>query len=286
MRELLRPYGYAFQDFIDHDGVEHAGYLAFLFLLGLFPFIVFLTALTGLFGGTRVGFSIAEAVIYNDILPKDIAASLLPRIREIASGPPQQLLTLAIVGAIWTASSMVEGMRTTFNRAYRIYSPPPYVLRRLMSVGQFLLITGLTVGVIAVCVVIPGVIDSFDAGHRFKESLAELMNDSGVSSFANHHWYAIRMCVAAVILFCVAAFLYATVPNASATRIRIVPGSVIAVLLWFLCGKLLSLYLKEIRQVEMIYGSLGGIIATLIFFYCAASALIYGAELNHHLQKK
>ncbi|MET0156163.1 MAG: YihY/virulence factor BrkB family protein [Rickettsiales bacterium] len=282
----LSPYGLAFCDFIEHDGVEHAGYLAFLFLLGVFPFIVFLTALTGMFGGERIGFFIADALIYNEFLPPDVARSLAPRIREIASGPPQQLLTLAIVGAIWTASSMVEGMRTIFNRAYRIYAPPPYVLRRLMSIGQLLLMTGVTVGVIAALVVIPGVVESFSLGRHVKSFLFELSAESGMRAFAAHYWYAIRMGTAAAVLFCVALALYAAVPNAAAARIRLAPGAFASVALWFASGKLLSLYLAEIRQVQIIYGSLGGVIATLIFFYFAAAALIYGAELNHHMGRR
>ena len=67
--------------------------------------------------------------------------ALSPRIRGNPSGPPQGLLTVAILGAIWTASSAVEGYRTVLNRACRVATPPAYVWRRLLSIAQTLILS-------------------------------------------------------------------------------------------------------------------------------------------------
>src|SRR3989338_10788634 len=129
----------ALVDTIRQDGVEHAGYLAFLSILSIFPFLIFLISIIGHFGGEQVG----PKAIFNIInsLPKEVVESLMPRIAEIISGPPQSFLTLAIIGVIWTASSSVEGLRTILNRAYRVHLPPPYLLRRLINIIEFFIIT-------------------------------------------------------------------------------------------------------------------------------------------------
>jgi membrane protein len=57
------------------------------------------------------------------------------------------------------------------------------------------------------------------------------------------------------------------------------------IILWFIAGTLFSKYLSNFDQVNIIYGSLGGIIAFLLFFYITAMIFIYGAELNYRLQK-
>jgi membrane protein len=282
----LRPFWLAASDTLKHDGVEHAGYLAFLFLLSLFPFIVFLTALTGWLGQTEIGVSVTGALLHNDVLPQDVAESLRPRIEEIVSGPPQELLTLAIVGAIWTASSIVEGMRTIFNRAYRIESLPPYILRRLMSIGQFLLLTGVLVASIAVFIVVPTLLESLPQAQGIRNFFSVAFRTGGIDTLLREHWNLVRLSVAAFILVGLVSLCYAAIPNARYRHIRVLPGACTAVLLWFACGKLFGLYLKTIGQVELVYGSLGGIIAALIFFYLAAGILIYGAELNYHWRRK
>ena len=117
-----------------HDGIEHAGYLAFLGLLSLFPFLVFLVAIIGLVGQGSTGAAFISAVLKS--MPVNLAGALTPRIEEIISGPPQALLTVSILGAIWTASSAVEGIRTVLNRAYHVATPPAYLFRRTLSIER------------------------------------------------------------------------------------------------------------------------------------------------------
>src|ERR1700752_297680 len=81
---------------INHDGVEHSGYLAFLSLLAFFPFLVFFVALAGFLGNLEIGARLVHIMLQN--LPHDLTKALQPRILEIISGPPQGLLTLAIFG--------------------------------------------------------------------------------------------------------------------------------------------------------------------------------------------
>src|SRR5690606_3894741 len=122
---------------VDHDGVEHAGYLAFLGLLAIFPFMVFLVALTGFAGQAEIGQQFIAHMF--SVLPQDAVLALRPRVEEIISGPSSGLLTVSILGAIWTASSAVEGYRTVLNKAYHVGTPPAYVWRRLMAIVQLLI---------------------------------------------------------------------------------------------------------------------------------------------------
>ena len=138
-------------DFIRHDGIEHAGYLAFLSILSFFPSLIFLLAVIGLFGQFQVGKDFLQQLI--STLPQEMAIGLAPRISEILNGPNDKYLTIAIIGVIWTASSSVEGCRTILNRAYRIAFPPPYILRRIVSIFEFFLIIFVIISGIMVFVV-------------------------------------------------------------------------------------------------------------------------------------
>ena len=151
-------------DVIRQDGVEHAGYLAFLSFLSLFPFLIFLISIAGYIGASNAGLEIIEILL--EALPKDMLGFLKPRIMEIISGPPQQFLTIAIIGIIWTASSSVEGCRTILNRAYRVHFPPPYILRRLLSIVEFFIVVFLMIIGMFIFIIIPDILNFIEKKHN------------------------------------------------------------------------------------------------------------------------
>jgi membrane protein len=269
-KNVLYCFYKAAEDTIQHDGVEHAGYMAFLSLLALFPFLVFFVALVGFIGASDLGIQFVKLLLAN--LPKSVALTLEPRIEEITSGPPQGLLTLAIVGAIWTASSAVEGLRTILNRVYRVTAPPAYIWRRLLSILQFLILTATIIVAMMVLVFTPIIWDKLSPLFPLTEWLSPL-------------WAVTRYALVGAVLFVGIASLYYILPNLPLKWRHVLPGSALVVLLWMGVGILLSLYLNYFHQANLIYGSLGGIIFTLVFFYLVSLIFIYGAEFNYRLEK-
>ena len=252
---------------VHHDGIEHAGYLAFLGLLSFFPFLVFLVSLLGLFGKLDMVDVFAFDIVR--LLPSHVVASLEPRINEIVSGPPQGLLTISIIGVIWTASSAVEGLRTILNRAYRVATPPSYLFRRLLSIGQFM---GLTLAVIMAMFLLV-------IGPVFMQNL--LKNIGKDYDDLNHYWSYFRYGFGGSILFISVAISYYILPNIKQTWRAVFPGTFVVIVAWFVAASLFSAYLRNFDQVNLVYGSLGGIIATLLFFYIVGVIYIYGAEFNY-----
>lgn len=272
---------------IDNDGVEHAGYLAFLFLLSLFPFLVFFFAIAGNTGQSELGSKLVSVVLDSNLLTDNVLKAVKPRIDEIVSGPPQGLLTIAIIGSIWTASSSVEGLRTILNRAYRVETPPTYIIRRLLSIGQFLILTAIIIGVTILLIVIPNVWKMFNetVSLSFVESVKNFFFHSDKRVFIPKLWNYVRYAVTALTAFVFVSVVYYSLPNIKQKWKNVIPGAFIVVLLWFLSANFLTSYVKNFEQLNIIYGSLGGIITSLIFFYIAALILIYGAELNYLLGK-
>lgn len=263
---------------ITHDGVEHAGYLAFMGLLALFPFMVFIVAITGFIGQGDAGTQFIELLISN--IPEEAAEAIKPRINEIISGPPQGLLTVAILGAIWTASSAVEGMRTILNRAYRVSTPPAYWFRRLMSIIQLLIFTAVLVLAMLLLIFAP-------IGFEKLQHIAniELLNNINITftDQLEQEWSELILIFSALMMFIIVANLYYILPNINQTIRAVIPGAALVVAMWIGAASLFSTYLSNFDQVNLIYGSLGGIIATLIFFYIINLIFIFGAELNYHL---
>lgn len=255
---------------IEHDGVEHAGYMSFMVLFSIFPFIVFFLALTSFLGASELGSHFVDLLIEN--LPHDATAGIKDRIYELVKAPPYSLMTLAIIGSIWTSSSFVEGLRTILNRVYHISSPPPYLMRRLLSILQFLAISLLISFGMFLLIVIP-------IGIKKIPELENLLSDYAPS------WAYLRYILIWISLFATVSSFYYILPNIKIRFRTVIPGSIITVVSWVVSGSLLSNYLVYWQQLSLVYGSLGGIIVTLLFFYIVNMLFIYGAEFNYQLSK-
>jgi membrane protein len=257
-------------DTVRQDGIEHAGYLAFLSILSLFPFLIFLISIIGFLGASEVGIHVVQTILSS--APRDVSEALAPRINEIISGPPQTFLTIAIIGVIWTASSSVEGCRTILNRAYRVAFPPPYMWRRLASILEFFVIIFTIVVSIIFFVIVP----------TFLKGLSEKLS---IGLPVDFDFFYIRHIAIFVLLTCSTSILYYALPNAKQKITQTVPGSILAVLLWVTLEKLFSFYLEHFHQFSFVYGSLAGMIVSLMFFYLISLVFILGAEFNYHFHR-
>jgi len=251
---------------IDHDGVEHSGYMSFMVLLTIFPFFVFILAFTSFFGASELGEKFVSLALDN--MPTHSIDSIKSRISELMKAPPQGLMTLAIVGTIWTSSSFVECLRTILNRVYEITSPPNYIFRRLLSITQFLLISLVISLAMLLLIIIP-------IGLAKIPQFMELIE--GYQSILNAARYSM---IFLSLLLSVCA-LYYIIPNAKLKFVAVIPGALLTVILWVVSGYLLSTYIVYYNQLNIVYGSLGSIIVTLIFFYIVNMIFIIGAEFNY-----
>ncbi len=262
-------------DMINHDGVEHAGYLSFLLMLTIFPFLVFITAILGFIGSEQLG-NLLVNLIVNSSWASFIDA-LKPRILEITSTPPQSLVTIAIFSALWTASSIFEGLRTILNRAYRVTETPGYLLRRLFSIMEFLIAITIIIMLMLILVIIPSisgfVIDLFSIRNKVILSFIGVENDT------------IRATILITFAYLFIAMLYNKLPNRKGRLINAFPGAAVVMLSWYLASVLFKYYLGHFPQVNFIYGSIAGVIISLIYFYICSIIFIVGAEFNYRIEE-
>jgi len=251
-------------------GAEMAGYLSFLTLLSLFPYLLVMLSAAAFFGQGQTGREIIQLVLEH--LPVEAVETIQPRINEMLNGPPHGILTFAILGAIWTSSSAIEAIRKVLNRAYRVSAPPPYLKSRLISIAQVVAFTLLIVSVIVVLVGTPIIINYFT-------EFTGILVPFKLQNFVTHYF----IFFGAVAMFVVVALLYYVLPNLKQTWKNVVPGAVLVVALWVSGAVLTSFYLTKVSQLTLVYGSLSGFIATLIFFYVMILIFIYGAEFNYQL---
>lgn len=276
MFKFLRNFAYTIYKAIDnliiHDGVEHAGYMAFVSLLAFFPFLVFLMAFTGFIGSSKHGIEIINLLLSN--LPVDLIASIKPRIDEITSGPPSSLLTISILGIVWTSSSTLEGLRTILNKIYRVNSPPTYIFRRTLSILHFFIIIFLMVLLTFILLLFPMIIEEISSTKYIKDYL------NYTPEMFQPIWENFRHFSFVIMMFAGVMYLYYIIPNVKLKIKSLIPGSILVVILWILSGYLMSQYVFEFTSVNFVYGSLAGVVTTMLFFYTIHLIFIFGAEFN------
>lgn len=269
VKDILHLFYKSGDNLVENDGLELAGYLTFLAILSLFPFLVLIVAMAGFIGQGELGTQFIELLVTH--LPEEAVSALMPRIHEIMSGPPLPLLGISVLGTLWTSSSLVEGLRTVLNRAYGVSNPPTYVWRRFMSIVQIIAFTIIIILVMFLLVLAPVLIDPFMRWIGFEAFV--------LKQFLTYDF----VYIGALIIFVAVASLYYVLPNIKQSMIKVAPGALLVVVLWIAGAAGLSAYLDNVHQVNIVYGSLSGLIATLLFFYVMNTLFIYGAEFNHLL---
>jgi len=262
-------------DLINHDGVEHAGYLSFLIMLTFFPFLVFFMATVGFIGNEALGNQLVQIILDSDFA--NFIDALKPRIIEITSTPPQGLLTIAIVSAIWTASSIFEGLRTILNKAYRVSSSPAYVFRRLLSFVEFIIAVFIIISFLVMLVLLPWLWNYLDSYFH--------VNDYAFLAIFAPEGVAFRYIVLIGFGLLLVSFSYYSLPNTKQKLKYTMPGALIVLAGWALFSMLFKYYIANFPSVNVIYGSIAGIIIALLYFYVCSLIYIFGAEMNYQLEK-
>lgn len=289
IKKIQRAIRRSVNDVISHDGIEHAGYLSFLSIISLFPFMIFITAVTGFLGkiyingylNLDISSYFAGLIVDSDFAP--FVNALLPRLFEITSSPPPSLMTFAALSIIWSASSIFEGMRTILNRAYRIHNPPPYLSRRILSVFEFFFVVGVIILLQIFFSLIPNLIEVITQGNLLIENRAvayslSLLERCYEMSLTTH---VLRIVVGMLII----NYSYVYIPSVHQSFRDSLPGTLLVIGAFSLFRLIFQYYISTMPQINLIYGSLGGMVIALLFFYFCSTIFIWGAEFNYHMRQ-
>jgi len=253
-----------------NDGFELAGYIAFNTLLALFPFLIFLFALSGLVGGQDTAGTVLEFLFR--LAPKNVGDTLAPVIVEVLSQPRGGLLTIGLLFAVWAASSGVDALRLSLNRAYSITEERSVWWLKLQSI-VFVLLGGGFIFVIALFILLGPIL-----WHIAQDVLFQSVNDEQT-------WIVGRYTLGAVLICVTTALLHLSLPMRPPTVLQVLPGAITTSILWLGAAALFTTYITTLTSYGSTYGKLGGIVVTLLFFDYTALIFIFGAELNASLRR-
>jgi membrane protein len=255
----------AVKDFFADDMMTYAAALSFRVLLALFPFIIFLLALLGTVGLTNFfDRMLNEARV---ALPPEAYAILEQVIGEVREGARGGLVSVSILFAIWAASTAVRSLMNALNAAYDIEESRPAWQLYPLSIAYTI---GLAVLVLAAAVLAL-------IGPQAIEWLSAQLQLTGVVATL---WTWLRWPVAVLLILLTVAVVYYVAPNVKQPFKVVTPGSVVAVIGWIIASLGFTYYVSNFGNYTATYGSLGGVIVLLLYFFISAGVFLLGAELN------
>jgi membrane protein len=248
------------------EGFIHAGNLAYLAMVAIFPFFILGAALFDLIGGREGAEDMIAAI--GMALPPDVAEVIAPVAESVITARSGWLLAIGALVALWTVSSLIETIRDILRRAYGTKARLAFWRYRLLSAG--LILAAVVVLMISLFsqVVIGAVQQVIEA--RLPQ-LGELIA-----------WLRYSRIVPALGLGGSLWVLFVTLtPHAYRGKaFPKWPGALFTTLWWVAVTTALPLVLSRFFTYDLTYGSLAGTMVTLFFFWLVGLGLVIGAQLN------
>lgn len=247
------------------SGFAMAGAVAFAFVLSLFPFCIFLTAVAAHLGGEKLARDAVEQLFL--MAPAPVAEAIAPEVKAVMGRSRFDLLTYGAFISLFFATGAIESLRSALNVAYRVKerrSYPVCVLQSAMfvilsAIGMLALTWGVVVG----------------------PQMAARLKPSWLLWLADNSWFSL-ITRYTIVTVGVAVQLVAYHLWLAAGRRRLAdvwPGVFLSVVLLIIIAQLFARWLT-ISDYSRFYAGLTHIMSALVFFQMSSVIVILGAELN------
>jgi len=246
-----------------------AAQLAYYFFLSLFPALLFLVALVSFIPVE----GLLETITANlaRVAPSEVLSIVQDQILKIAHGKNGGLLTLGMLGTVWSTSTAVNAIIDTLNQTYDISEAPPWWKVKAIALGLTMALAAFIVVSFALVLV----------GPTFAETLAARAHLGAAFTWT---WMIVQWPVVFLLVAFAVALIYYYAPDAVQEWVWITPGSIFATTLWLVISLGFKVYVAHFTSYNATYGAIGGVIVLMLWFYLSALAVLIGAELNAEIE--
>ncbi len=249
-----------------NDGFIHAGNLAYMALISLFPFFITAAAILSLLGEQEQQMATLNAVL--STVPSDVAAVIRPVAEDVITARSGWVLWLGGLVGLWTVGSLIETIRDILRRAYGTRFEKPFWRYRAGSFGMVIGAVFLLLISFALQLVLAGIEDVIDSFLPQFDNWVEMLS---LSRF-----------LPAVGLFASLWLVFVTLTPSGyrGRRYPKWPGALLVTGWWIAVTTWLPAVLRQFFTYDLTYGSLAGVMVALFFFWLIGLGVVVGAELN------
>jgi membrane protein len=249
-----------------NDGFIHAGNLAYMAILALFPFFITVAAILAALGeGSQ-----REASVHAFLtaVPPMVAGVIEPVARDVMAARTGWLLWVGGLVGLWTVTSLIETIRDILHRAYGTPATHAFWRYRLLSTGLIFVAVILLLLSLFAQVAITAAQEVIAAWFPRLDELALTLTTS-------------RLIPAAILYLSIYALFLSLTPSAyRSRRYPKWPGALLVSIWWLAVTIALPRVLHIFFTYDLTYGSLAGVMIALFFFWLVGLGVVIGAELN------
>ena len=252
--------------YFDHRVARDSAALTYYLLFAIFPLLIFLSNLVGIFAVDIEGF-LHELTT---IIPAEVLELLIQYLRYVSRVSSRALMTFSLIFSIWFPMRAANALLLSVRKAYGM-GRPTHFIRHQAKVFLYTICLFLTILLSLVLVTVGRRVLDFCAGYFH---FSTILTDGFIEL-----WSSLRFVLLGVIVFLALAVLYGLAQETRSVH-YIWPGVLMSLTAWLALSLLFSLYVENAGNYSVIYGSIGVIIVLLLWLYLSATMMIMGAELN------
>lgn len=257
------------KEFQDDNLTDWAAALTYYGLLSLFPALIAMVSLIGIFGDPK---STTESLteIITEIGPESAAETFSGPIESIVEsrGTAGVAFVLGLAVALWSASGYVGAFMRASNVIYETPEGRPFWKLRPLQIAVTLAMI-VMMALLAVGLVLTGPI------------VEAIASPIGLSDTAVDVWNIAKWPAMVAIFLLMVAVLYYASPNVKLRGFKwVTPGSVVAIFVWILASAAFAFYVANFGSYDKTYGTLGGLLALMVWFWITNLAILFGHQLN------
>jgi membrane protein len=263
-----------FEEIMANNIFGRASELAFYFLFALFPLILLLMTLFGLFASRRVELQNDLMSYFAELLPPS-AFQLVHHIEsELTAHASGRKLTFGIVAALWSASSGVQSMISSLNLTYHVHEARAWFKVRTIALGLTVVVAILVLTALFMVL----------AGNYFVGWIGTSLGLHPVVVFV---WKAIQLPLAILFISISCSLIYYSGPNLKERRRWqwMTPGAAFSCILWLLASILFRIYLHYFNTYSASYGSVGTVMILLLWLYVTGLVYLVGGAINAEIER-
>ena len=262
------------KEFQDDNLTDWAAALTYYAILALFPALLFLTAVLGVFGQENTINTFIQSL--RDAGLGSAADNIQGPLRDVvrAKGGAGALLGVGLLATIWSASGYLGAFMRASNAIYEVEEGRPFWKLRPLQIALTVL------GVLALAFVLIALVVSGPLAEAVGNALG--FGHAAVTIYSIAKWPLLI----GVVMMLIAGLYYAA-PNVKQPKFRwISPGGVLAVLLWIVASAGFGFYVSNFGSYNKTYGTLGGVITFLVWMWITNIAILLGAEFDAELERE
>ncbi len=258
---------------IEDDILSSAAQVAFYFSFAIFPLLLFLVTLLGLFLGSDNSLRSDLYIYLGKLMPISAFELVQATMEEITANSSGGKLTVGLVIALWSASAGVDSLRTALNRVYGIKEQRPFWFTKIISLTFTTVLSTLIVG--ALGIVFYG-----------WQTISALLSYLGIGVTYPFLLILMQWAITFVLLVIIFEILYNVLPCRKPFRWNwITPGAFVGIFLWLLLSNGLKTYLSYWNNYDRFYGSLGAVIILMLWLYLTSLVILIGGMINSILSE-